>query len=157
MWLFALFCCCVLQKKKKNNPKWTKTVCGLKSTIYLLLFVLDKALGLISFNLKAVVCIDLISFCCCCFKGVEDFRRHRHPGGLCNQHVLCDCLCDRPEQRAALRFRCSPLSGVSVLRRLPGELFIWWTGNYFPFYFSRQSDSHLKRILKNLSFSTRVM
>lgn len=63
-------------------------------------------------------------FFCFCLEGVEDFWRHRHPACLCNQHVLCDCVCDRPEQRGALRFRCSPLRGVSVLRRLPGELFM---------------------------------
>ena len=53
-------------------------------------------------------------------QGVEDFRRRRHPG-LCNQHVLCGGLRDGAEQRAALRPLCSPLRGLSVLRRLPGE------------------------------------
>lgn len=54
-------------------------------------------------------------------QGVEDFRRHRHPGGLCNQHVLCGGLRDGAEQRAALRPLCSALRSLSVLRRLPGE------------------------------------
>lgn len=53
---------------------------------------------------------------------MEDCRRHRHPGGLCNQHVLCDCLCDGVEQRPALRYHFSRVGGLSGLRDLPGRL-----------------------------------
>lgn len=55
-------------------------------------------------------------------QGVEDFRRHRHPGGLCNQHLLCGGLRDVPEQRAALRSLCTALPSLPVLCKLPGEL-----------------------------------
>lgn len=53
---------------------------------------------------------------------MEDFRRRRHPGGLCDQHVLCGGLCDFTEQRAALRSRFTALHSLPVLCRLPGEL-----------------------------------
>ena len=58
---------------------------------------------------------------CLFFQGVEDIWRNRHPGGLCNQHVLCGGLCDVAEQRAALRSLCPAVRSLSVLCRLPGK------------------------------------
>lgn len=53
---------------------------------------------------------------------MEDFGRLSHPGGLCHKHVFCGGVCDVPEQCDTLRFGCAPLSGLSVLCGLSGEL-----------------------------------
>ena len=54
-------------------------------------------------------------------QGVEDFWRHRHPGRLCNQHVLCRGLRDSTEYCAALCPRLSAFHSLSVLCWLSGE------------------------------------
>ena len=81
---------------------------------------LSKRSLIIHSLLHQTICSFVLFFSSFFFKILEDWRRRGHPGGVCHQQLLCDCVCLGTQQCPPLRPLSHILHRIPGLRRLPG-------------------------------------